>query len=152
MLLMTEPLEALETTRRHLDAIRHQIGSMSDYLDRGRPTAEEMQKTQVAMARQEEEAAELEAQLVVMVQATRLSQPPVIDQWVNTYQAIFQELNAYFESHQAEDAYGYRLERYVTAQAITEWEKVRSGELDFVINNGYVMRNRQSVVQKHFGF
>lgn len=150
--MMTEPLKALETMRRRLETIRHQLGSMSDYLDRGHPTSEETRKTQMTMAQQEAAVAELEAQLVAMVQATRLSQPPVIDQWVNTYQAIFQELNAYFESHQAENVYGYRLERYVTAQAITEWEKVRSGELDFVINNGYVMSNRQFVVQKYFGF
>jgi hypothetical protein len=149
---MDEPLKTLETLRRRLETVRYQIGSMSDYLDRGRPTPDEAQKTQAAMAQQGAAAADLEAQLVVMVVAYRQDKPQIIRQWVSTHQAIFRELNAYFEAHQAEDAYAYRLEQYVTTQAIAEWEKVQSGELDFVINNSYVMGKQQDVVRKHFGF
>ncbi len=148
----SERLHPLETLRRRLETVRHDIGSMSDYLDRGRPNSDEAQKTHTSIAHQEKLVTDLEKQLVAMVKAHRKKQPYLIDQWAAIYQAIFQELNAYFESHQAEDAYAYRLERHVTAQAIEEWAKVRSGELDFVINNGYVMRDRQAVVQKHFGF
>ncbi len=149
---MNESLEALETLRRRLETIRHQTGSMSDYLDRGRPSPDEAQKTHAAMAEQEAAAAELEAQLAEMVQAYRQNKPHLIRQWVNIYQTIFQELNAYFAAHQAENVYAYRLERYVTAQAIEEWAKVQSGELDFVINNSYVMGKQQDVVCKYFGF
>jgi sugar phosphate isomerase/epimerase len=149
---MNQPLAVLETLRRRLETVRHQIGSMSDYLDRGRPSPDEARKTRATMAEQEAVAAELEAQLVAMVQAHRQNKPHLIEQWVSIHQAIFQELNAYFEAHQAEDAYAYRLERYVTAQAIEEWDKVLSGELDFVINNGYVMSKQQDVVRNHFEF
>ncbi|MCP5094230.1 MAG: hypothetical protein GY943_01625 [Chloroflexi bacterium] len=148
----TERLHTLETLRRQLEAIRHEIGSMSDYLDRGRPSPEEAQKTHASMAQQEKVAADLERQLTVMVKAHRRNQPRLIDQWATIYQAIFQELNACFETHQEEDVYAYRLERHVTAQAIEKWGKVRSGELDFVINNGSVMGKRQAVVQRYFGF
>ena len=149
---MNELLKTLETLRRRLETVRYQIGSMSDYLDRGRPTPDETRKTQAAMAEQEAVAADLEAQLVAMVAAYRQNKPHLIRQWVSIHQAIFRELNAYFEAHQAEDVYTYRLERYVTAQAIGEWGKVLSGELDFVINNSYIMGKQQDVVRKHFGF
>ena len=149
---MNESLEALETLRRRLETVRHQIGSMSDYLDRGHPSPDEARKTHAAMAEQEDAAAELETQLVAMVQAHRQNEPRLIRQWISIHQAIFQELNAYFTAYQAENVYAYRLERYVTAQAIGEWGKVLSGELDFVINNSYVMGKQQDVVRKHFGF
>ncbi len=149
---MNEPLKTLETLRRRLEAVRYQIGSMSDYLDRGRPTPDEARKTRAAMADQEAAAADLETQLVAMIAAYRQNEPHLIRQWVSIHQAILRELNAYFAAHQAENAYAYRLERYVTAQAVEEWEKVQSGELDFVINNWYVMGKQQDVVRKHFGF
>jgi len=148
----SERLHTLEMLHRRLETIRHEIGSMSDYLDRGRPSPEEAQKTHAFMAQQKKIATDLERLLGGMVKAHRQNQPQLIDQWAIIYQAIFQELNAYFENHQAEDVYAYRLERHVTAQAIEEWGKVQSGELDFVINNGYVMQNRDDVVQRWFGF
>lgn len=145
-------LEAIETLRRRLESIRHDLGSMSDYLDRGNPTPEEVQKTKASMLAQKAQADALESELIIMVNRYRQEQPELIVQWVAIHQAIFQELNAYFEAHQEEDVYNYRLEKYVTAKAIEEWEKVKSGEADFVINNSYVMKNRQAIIHKHFGF
>ncbi len=147
-----DSLEAIETLRRQLESIRHELGSMSDYLDRGNPTPDEAEKTKASMLAQKTQAEDLESQLITMVNRYRQEQPELVVQWVTIHQAIFQELNAYFEAHQKEDVYSYRLERYVTAQAIEEWEKVKSGEADFVINNSYVMKNRQAIIHKHFGF
>ena len=141
-------LHRLESLRRIVEAAEHEAGSLYDYLDRGRPDAEEKIETWGRISQERGGANEAQSQLAQLVTYVRQHSPALIDRWVDTHLAIYREILRLGRAGRDP----MPLEPYVAAQASAAWEQVRSGQRDFVIGNGYVMRHHQDIVAKHFGF
>lgn len=141
-------LHRLESLRRIVEAAEHEAGSLYDFLDRGRPDTEAAVETWGQINQGSGEAAEAKSQLAQLVSQLRQHSPALIDRWVDTHLAIYREILRLGRAGRDP----MPLEPYVAAQASAAWEQVRSGQRDFVIGNGYVMRHHQDIVAKHFGF
>ncbi len=141
-------LHRLETLRRTIEASQHEAGSLYDYLDRGRPDADQKFETWVEINQQRQASTEAHTRLAQLVSYLRQHSPALIDLWVDTHQAIYREIQRLGRAGRDP----MPLEPYVSAQALAAWEQVRTGQREFVIGNGYVMRHHQDLITKHFGF
>ena len=141
-------LHRLESLRRIVEAAEHEAGSLYDYLDRGRPDTEVKIETWGQINKESGGANEAKSQLAQLVTFVRHHSPALIDRWVDTHLAIYHEIQRLGRAGRDP----MPLEAYVAAQAKAAWEQVRSGQREYVIGNGYVMRHHQDIVTKHFGF
>jgi tetratricopeptide (TPR) repeat protein len=89
-----ESVYSLETARIELERVRIIIGNVGDYLDRGRPSPEERDRTKTAIQKHEEEERALETKFNALVDNYRQKNPAVIKVWIQLHLEILEEIIA----------------------------------------------------------
>ena len=136
--MLQETIE-LEKLRQELEKVEQENGNLSDYLDRGRPNAEQEQQTLKQMAQNEQRSVELRAQLRDQLVTLRAHKPKVIEEWVQWHNEICQRILAESEGTKARSA-----RDLVARETLANWDKVLKGEEDFVSINGYYLADYYS--------
>lgn len=91
-LLKLESIQALEAARLELEKIKKTIGSGSDYLDRGRSSAEERVVIEAAIRNHKVEAHTLEHAFNRLLDDYRHENPDYLNAWVNIHVDILNEI------------------------------------------------------------
>jgi hypothetical protein len=134
---MNTELLDLETLRQGLDHLRSALGSMSDYLDRGRPDAEQRAATAQQIARGEAEAEALEARLAAEVYRLRTEASAVIDAWIELHLAVLDEILT--ETAGADYLSHDDVRHFVAQETVAAWRAVADGSRAYVhINAAYL--------------
>jgi hypothetical protein len=134
---------ALEALRQKIEAALQESGSLSDYLDRGRPNASEAALALRKMTELAETAAAGQRTLALQVAATRAACPQAFEQWV----ALHVDALLRITSEPPGDAIA-ETRRTVAAETIKEWHRVRAGEQTFVSINWYYLSSHQSAMRR----
>ncbi len=142
----------LELLHRRLDDLRHLVGGLCDYLDRGLPSPDQERATCAAEKVAEETAAALDQELERLVAEVRGTDPTPLARWVDVHQAILREAKAECAESDLFDESFTLTALFVANQEAEQWEEVRAGGRSHVIGNRYFLRNRDRIERKHFGF
>jgi hypothetical protein len=133
---------ALETLRQKIENAEFTAGDRSDYIDYGRPNASELKAAQETIAKKMSEAAELKKEL-----HTLIGQSPkqAMEEWVNWHKNVLQGI--LLES--ATNLQGKT--RVTTARkTLTEWDKVLTGEQEYVSINWHFLKDYKAKAEKEF--
>ena len=128
----------LEALRQELQGAEQAAGRLSDYIDRGNPSAQQQREAFAQMALHERRAENLRLQLGERLAALRTSEPQVVEQWVGLHIRICERIIAE-EEEKGEAELTTRL--YVARKTREEWEKVLDGTQDYVSINAYFLRD-----------
>ncbi|MBU2496174.1 MAG: hypothetical protein KJ935_06740 [Candidatus Omnitrophica bacterium] len=147
-------LRDLELLHRRLEELRHLLGSICDYLDRGRPSPDQERATWAAEKVAEETATALDQKLEGLVALARRTDPALLDRWVDLHQAVLREAKTEIEGEESDNSdEGFvRTALFVINQETEKWEEVRAGGRYHVIGNRYFLRHNDRIARKHFGF
>ncbi len=142
---MNTQLVALETLRQRLDKIRNTIGTAYDYLDRGRPDAEQRVSATERIARMEAEGDALEARLAAEVYRLRVEAPAVIEAWIGLHLSVLDDVLA----ETADAAYLSRADvrHFVAEETVAAWRSVQDGARSYVHINPYYLDDYQARLQ-----
>ena len=149
-------LRDLELLHRRLDDLRHLVGGLCDYVDRGRPSTDQEKATWAAMKVAEETADALDQELEDLITLVRQTDPALLDRWVDAHQEILREgaadCVAECEASDDLDEGFIKTALFVSNQEAEQWEGVRSGGRHYVSGNRYFLRHCDKIARKHFGF
>ena len=145
-------LRDLELLHRRLDDLRHLVGGLCDYLDRGRPSPDQEKAANSAMKVAEETAEALDQELEDQIALVRQTDPTLLDQWVDVHQAILREAAVECKASDTFDEGFIKTALFVIKQETEQWEKVRTGGRYYVSGNRYFLRHADRIARKHFGF
>lgn len=137
---MFEETKRLEELRQKIETIENESGSLSDYLDRGKPNPGEQKAAMERMKSLDEEAKQLKNQLHDLIAS---GPREAVEEWVNFHAAILNRIIA----EPVKDA-NSRTRVFVAKQTLENWEKVRSGELDYVGINWYFLKDYKEEVSR----
>jgi hypothetical protein len=134
---MNTQLLDLERLRQELDKARNTIGMTYDYLDYGRPDAEQKASAERSIAVMQRQADALDARLAAEVRRLRREAPIVIDAWVGLHLSVLDDIlqettGADYLSHDD-------IRHFVAKQTISAWREVLDGSRTYVhINVGFL--------------
>lgn len=140
--MLTETIQ-LEKLRQRIEDVEYEAGNQSDFLDRGKPNAKQAKQAQELMDRLNEQTRVLQAEFKDLIASLRSRQPQVIEEWVNYHTNILQKIL----EEQATDR-NATTRRFVAKNTLAEWEKVRTGEQDFVRINWHFLKDYREGVRK----
>ena len=127
---MLQAVIVLEQLRQKVEQVEYQIGSLSDYLDRGKPNESQQQQAIMQIAAYQEQSAALRAQLHERFVVARAEQPHAIEQWVQWHRDICQRILAETGS-QAQRG----VRQWVARETLRAWDNVARGEQEVVLIN-----------------
>lgn len=85
-------IQTLETARLELEQLKKNIGSASDYLDRGQPSLEERTTTEKAIRQYEAEIHTLERRFNALLEEHRRKNPDHLNAWVAIHLDILNDM------------------------------------------------------------
>jgi len=133
----------LETLRQKIEDVLYESANQSDYLDRGKPNSSEAKKAQKLMTELNNQGKQLQAELKQQIASTRSKNPQAIDEWVDYHISLLQEIAQETKTGGMEVT-----RRSVARSTIEEWEKVRTGEQDYVNINWYFLEDYKKTVRR----
>lgn len=147
-------LRDLELLHRRFNDVRHLLGSICDYLDRGRPSPDQERATWAEEKVAEERAASFDLELADLVALVRQTNMVLLDRWVDLHQEILREAKTEIECDQSNyhDEGFTKTALFVINREVEEWEEVRAGGRYYVISNRYFLRHIDRLARKHFDF
>ena len=149
---LASTLRNLELLRRALDAAERELGSLGDYIERGRPTAEQAATAQRSITQWQQTRDERQQALLAEVARLRQVWPAVISKWATTHQTIYTGVARHYRDRADKDRLGYRTQIFIAEQAVAHWAEVAKGQRDFVLDNDALMRHHRALVRHHWGF
>ena len=132
----------LEKLRQKIEDLRSASGDRADYLDYGKPTPEQAKQANETIKKMNVEIKAGQVELKQLLDTLRVRQPQAIEEWVNYHIALLQTILA--ENSTDRNA-GTR--KYVAKETLQNWEKVRTGELDYVDINGYFLKDYKNHIR-----
>lgn len=138
-------IEMLESQRRELNTLRNRLGSLQDYLDRGRPSSEEEARTRARMREQKRLLEERERLFSKHLQILRRTDPDTVRAWVEQHLAALDEIiNAPPppDFSRSETMQSTRL--FVAENTADAWQEVLEGTRDYVHVNRYFLPDYES--------
>jgi hypothetical protein len=126
----------LEKLRQEIESAEKEAGSQSDYIDRGRPSAQQAKQAQQYITQLQEKSAVLKSQLHEHLEFARKENPQIVREWVDAHKAMLQKILGEPESDRM---HGVRI--HVARQTLEAWEKVQNGEQDYVGINDYYLKD-----------
>lgn len=132
--MFTETVQ-LEKLRQKIEELNYQSGDRANYIDYGKPNPAQLKEAQDVLKKLDVEIKAGEAELKQMLDMLRKQQPQVVEEWVKYHISLLEMVIA--QNSTDRDA---RTRKYVAKQTIENWEKLRSGDVDYVhINDGFLM-------------
>ena len=126
----------LEKLRQKIDDLQAESGDRANYLDYGKPNAEQVRQTNETIKKLNEEIKATQEELERSMETARVHKPQAIEEWVNYHIALLQTIIA--ENPTGPNA-GTR--KYVARETLQNWEKVGTGELKYVNINGHFLKD-----------
>jgi hypothetical protein len=140
--MLTETIQ-LETLRQKIEDAEYEAGSQSDYLDRGNPNPAQAKQAQELINAQNQQSKALKAELKELIARVRSQQPQAIEEWVSVHSGILQKILS-----EKETGTTAVTRRNVARSILQEWEKVHSGEQEYVSINWYFLKDYKESVRK----
>lgn len=132
----------LEKLRQKIEDVEYESGDRADYLDRGRPNADEAKRAPARIDELNSQSRALKAELKQLIAAVRTEQPQAFEEWINYHTGIL---------HKIADEKGTdtnaKTRGLVARNTLQEWEKVRAGEQDYVGINWYFLKDYKASVR-----
>jgi hypothetical protein len=125
----------LEDLRRRAEAEERAAGSLSDYLDHGRPNGREAQHALAEMEEHNRRAEIERRRLDELVADVRQGAPEAIAAWADAHRAVCTAIVAETAGRETEA----EVRRYVAGEALAAWDRVSRGEQSYVRINVYYL-------------
>lgn len=132
----------LEKLRQKIEDLRHRSGDRANYIDYGKPNPAQLKQAEEDLKKLDVEIEAGLAELKQMLEPIRKQQPQVVEEWVKYHVSLLEMIVA--ENSTDKNA-GTR--KYVAKETIEEWNKLHSGELDYVNINGYFLKDYKTHVR-----
>ena len=139
---MLEETIKLEALRQKIEKIEENMGSQSDYIDYGKPDKKQIEKIQKEIASDKIKADALKAELGELISKTS---PQALDEWVNWHKNVLQKII----SEQGTDTKS-KTRIFTARQTLEAWEKVLSREQNYILINGYYLKDYKEKAKKEF--
>lgn len=139
---MLEETIKLETLRQKIEKIEESMGSQSDYIDYGRPDKKQIEKIQKEIASDKIKADALKAELGELISKTSSQ---ALDEWVNWHRNVLQEI----VSEPGTDTKS-KTRIFTARQTLEAWEKVLRRKQDYILINGYYLKDYKEKAKKEF--
>ncbi len=132
----------LEKLRQKVEDLRERSGDRANYIDYGKPNPAQLKQAQDDLKKLDVEIKAGQTELKQWLDTLRKQQPQVIEEWVKYHVSLLEMIVA--EKSTDKNA-GTR--KYVAKETIEEWNKLRSGEVDYVNINGYFLKDYKTHVR-----
>ncbi len=136
----------LETVRQKIEDTYAASVDQSEMLDRGMLKGAKEKEAREFVNQHNNQAKALKEELKQLIAATRSQNPQAFEEWINYHIAILQKIA---DENTAGDK--ARIRRSVAKTTIAEWEKVRSGDQEYVNINDYYLPDYRVDVRKITG-
>lgn len=133
----------LEQLRRKIEDAEFTIGDQSDYLDLGRPDAQQAKSAQETISRMKVKSKELQASLHELIGAVRNEKPEALQEWVNYHKDILERIIAEPTSNTHT-----KVRQNTARETLQQWEKVLSGEQEYVNINWHYLKDYKAEAKK----
>ncbi|HNN13975.1 MAG TPA: hypothetical protein PKL78_10470 [Anaerolineales bacterium] len=137
--MLTEAID-LESLRQRIEDAEYESGSMSDFIDLGRPDAPARRNAQETILKRDKEAKDLKEQLKKLIQ---VSPPTAVEEWVNFHTAILLRII----QEPVTDA-NIRTRQTVAKTTLKHWEEVSAGTRDYVGINWHFLKDYKAEVRR----
>ena len=138
-------IKDLESERLQLAKLHKDLGSMQDYLDRGRPSSEEQSKVSALMKEKELLLDEREKIYNNHLQILRQTEPNIVSEWVGQHLAV---IDAIINTPQSSDMKisekSLPVRLHVAHKTADEWREVLVGARNYVHINCYFLADYES--------
>jgi len=139
--MFTETVQ-LETLRQKIEDAEYEAGNQSDYLGYGKPNPAQAKKAQELIDKLNNQSKMLKAELKDLIATVRAQQPQAIEEWVNFHIGILQKI---VDEKTANTDTVVR--RNVAKGTLKEWEKVRTGEQEYIGINWHYLKDYKASVR-----
>jgi hypothetical protein len=143
--MLTETIN-LETLRQKIEDVEYEAGSQSDYLDYGKPNPAQVKQTRETIEKLNNQSKVLKEELRQLIATVRSQQPQALEEWVNFHIGNLQKIMD--EKTTGTNAV---TRRNVAKGTIQNWEKVRTGEQEYVNINWHFLKDYKANVRKLTG-
>ncbi|MFT3893282.1 MAG: hypothetical protein QM730_16760 [Anaerolineales bacterium] len=133
----------LEQLRRKIEDAEFAIGDQSDYLDLGKPNAQQAKSAQETISRMKGKSQELQAALHETIATVRRENPEALQEWVNYHKNILERIIAEPTSNTHT-----KVRQNVARETLQQWEKVLSGEQEYVNINWHYLKDYKAEAKK----
>ncbi len=133
----------LEALRQQVEEAEYEIGSQSDYLDYGKPNAAQKKKVEELILRLREQSQQAKGRLHEALIKIRSEKPEALTEWVNYHKGILERITA----EQVTDS-NSAARRNVAQATLNQWEKVLTGEQEYVNINWHFLKDYKAEVKK----
>jgi hypothetical protein len=133
----------LEQLRRKIEDAEFTIGDQSDYLDLGKPNAQQAKSAQETISRMKIKSSELKSALHDLIATVRRENPQAIEEWVKLHKDILERIIAEPTSNTHT-----KVRQNVARETLLEWEKVRTGEQEYVNINWHYLKDYKAEAKK----
>ena len=137
-------IKVLESRRLELAKLHQDLGSMQDYLDRGRPSSEEQAKVSALMKEKELLLAEREKLYKNHLQALRQAEPDIVSAWVGQHLAVIDAIINTPPSDLTISEKNLPVRLHVAHKTADEWREVLTGTRNYVHINRYFLADYES--------
>ncbi len=133
---------ALEALRQKIENAEFTAGDRSDYIDYGKPKASEAKAAQETIARKMKEAADLKAELHMLIEQTPKA---ALEEWVNWHKTVLQGILLEPETNTHT-----KTRAFTARNTLSEWDKVLRREQDYVGINWHYLKEYKAKAKKEF--
>lgn len=129
----------LEELRQQIQELEWEISQHTDYVDHGRPDPKPSRR----VLKLREQSQQARARLRAAIELVRREKPEAFTEWVNYHKDILKRIRAETSTEQNADT-----RRNMAGFALEQWEKVATGEQEFVYINQHFLKDYSTVVSK----
>lgn len=140
---MLEQTIQLEQLRQKIEKAEFTIGDQSDYLDLGKPNAQQAKSARETISRMETKSKELKSTLHDMIGTVRREKPEALEEWVKLHRDILERIIA-----EPTNNTHTKVRQNTARETLQAWEKVLSGEQEYVNINWHYLKDYKAEAQK----
>lgn len=133
----------LETLRQRIEDLDYEAGNQSDYLDRGKPDTAQAKKAQESINNLTSQSKALKAELKQLIETVRSQKSEALEEWIRFHAGFLQKIID--DTTAGSDA---TTRRYVAKTTLEDWEKVRTGEKDYISINWHFLKDYRASVRQ----
>jgi len=141
--IMLQETIRLEKLRQQIEDAEYQSGSTSDYLDRGKPGVQQARTAGESIVRTDTRSRELKSELHEIITTTRTNKPEAFEEWINLHKNILQRIL----TEKVSDS-NARVRQNVARGTLQEWDKVLTGEQEYIGINWHYLKDYKAEVRK----
>jgi len=138
--MLPETLQ-LERFRQQIQNLEQTITDQTEYIDHGLPNPKQSRK----VMKMREQSKQLRAELRSAIDTVRRQRPEAFSEWVNFHKSILERILTEQSTDRNADT-----RRNLAGLALSNWDKVVSGEREYVFISPFFMKDYDTVVRDLF--